>query len=177
MFRLDEVVLKSPNEEDIQDVVNFARKTGDIRSLSATDIEVIALAVGLEKERNGGKSLRSEPFNIRFNSESHKRKPAAETKLPQTVSERVMEEESEQPDLSQASSSQPQETDQIQQTSDSHQQQTEAEPQEQKIEAEAEEQADELSDKIEDKTRFYNLIIQTLKMNKKVKIAIAVTTG
>jgi RNA-binding protein NOB1 len=150
MFKLDEVVLKSPNEEDIQDVVNFARKTGDIRSLSATDIKVIALAVRLEKERNGGKSLRSEPINIRFNSASHKRKPAAETTLPQTLSERVIEEESEQPDTLQASGSQTQEADQIQQPSDSTQQDTEAEPEEQQNEAEGQEQGDELPDHIED---------------------------
>jgi len=147
MFKLDEVVLKSPNEEDIQYVVNFARKTGDIRSLSATDIKVIALAVRLEKERNEGKSLRSEPINIRFNSTAHKRKPATETKLPQTLSERVIEEES---DTIQASESQSHETDQIQQLSDSTQQHTEADFEEHQNEAEAEEEVNELSDHIED---------------------------
>jgi RNA-binding protein NOB1 len=44
--------------------VEFAKKTGDFTSLSRTDLRVIALAVRLEKERNGGLVLRAEPLPI-----------------------------------------------------------------------------------------------------------------
>jgi len=44
-------------------VTEFARKTGDLRSLSATDIRVIALAYTLEKELIGTDHIRTEPTN------------------------------------------------------------------------------------------------------------------
>jgi len=42
-------------------VTEFARKTGDLRSLSTTDIRVIALAYTLERELVGTDHLRTEP--------------------------------------------------------------------------------------------------------------------
>lgn len=57
----DSITVKEPTEEDFLYTVDFAKKTGDFTSLSRTDLRVIALAVRLEKERNGGLVLRSEP--------------------------------------------------------------------------------------------------------------------
>lgn len=42
-------------------VSDFAKKTGDYASLSATDIQVIALTYQLEKEHVGVEHLRTEP--------------------------------------------------------------------------------------------------------------------
>lgn len=43
-------------------VTEFAKKTGDYTSLSATDIKVIALTYQLEKEKIGTDHLRSKPM-------------------------------------------------------------------------------------------------------------------
>ncbi|XP_066159099.1 RNA-binding protein NOB1 [Euwallacea fornicatus] len=56
-----ELVVKNVFPENIQIVTDFAKKTGDYPSLSATDIKVIALTYQLEKEKNGVEHLRSEP--------------------------------------------------------------------------------------------------------------------
>lgn len=42
-------------------VTEFAKKTGDYSSLSATDVKVIALTYQLEKEKIGINHLRTEP--------------------------------------------------------------------------------------------------------------------
>ena len=42
-------------------VTDFAKKTGDYKSLSAVDIRVLALTYQLEKEYNGTDHLRNEP--------------------------------------------------------------------------------------------------------------------
>ena len=44
-------------------MTEFARKTGDLRSLSATDIRIVALAYTLEKELVGTDHIRTEPTN------------------------------------------------------------------------------------------------------------------
>jgi len=44
-------------------VAEFARKTGDLRSLSATDVRVIALVYALEKEFVGTDHIHTEPSN------------------------------------------------------------------------------------------------------------------
>jgi len=44
-------------------VTEFARKTGDLRSLSVTDIRVAALVYTLEKELFGTDHIRTEPTN------------------------------------------------------------------------------------------------------------------
>lgn len=48
-----EIKLKEPDEEDLQFVIRFAKKTGDYFSLSKTDLKVMALAVCMERQRNG----------------------------------------------------------------------------------------------------------------------------
>ncbi|XP_039278617.1 RNA-binding protein NOB1 [Nilaparvata lugens] len=46
--------VKEAFPENVQFVIDFAKKTGDYRSLSATDVKVIALTYQLEKERSAG---------------------------------------------------------------------------------------------------------------------------
>jgi RNA-binding protein NOB1 len=43
-------------------VINFARKTGDLASLSQTDMRVVALTLTFEREINGLAHLRNEPL-------------------------------------------------------------------------------------------------------------------
>lgn len=47
--------------ENIKFVTEFAKKTGDYTSLSATDIKVMALTYQLEKEKVGSEHLKNEP--------------------------------------------------------------------------------------------------------------------
>jgi RNA-binding protein NOB1 len=55
------------DEEDVEKVKAFARKTGDLGALSEADVRVIALALTMEKRRNGGSllHLRTEPMEVR----------------------------------------------------------------------------------------------------------------
>jgi len=80
--RLEEIVVLEPTEEDLRYVGEFARKTGDLGVLSATDLQVIALACRLERERNGGLALRTEPVTV----PAHEEKPA---NLPDSAMESV----------------------------------------------------------------------------------------
>jgi len=50
-----------PSGDAIKAIVDFARKTGDLPSLSPVDIQVLALCFMYEKERNGMKRIREEP--------------------------------------------------------------------------------------------------------------------
>ncbi len=54
---------KDPHAEDLKHVSDFAKKTGDYSSLSATDLKVLALTFRLEKEAHNGAvdHLRAEP--------------------------------------------------------------------------------------------------------------------
>ncbi|XP_074646707.1 RNA-binding protein NOB1-like [Tubulanus polymorphus] len=52
---------REPSAECVKAVSDFARKTGDYRSLSSVDIKVIALAYLLEKENAGTEHIRTEP--------------------------------------------------------------------------------------------------------------------
>lgn len=62
-----EIKVKQPDEEDLQFVTRFARKTGDFSSLSDTDLKVIALAVRLERETNGNiDHLKSAPSTAKI---------------------------------------------------------------------------------------------------------------
>ncbi|KAK5072409.1 20S-pre-rRNA D-site endonuclease nob1 [Lithohypha guttulata] len=62
------IEIHTPKPESIKLVRDFARRTGDLAVLSATDIEVLALAYELECERNGGDwRLRSVPGQKRVN--------------------------------------------------------------------------------------------------------------
>ncbi|PVD20555.1 hypothetical protein C0Q70_18711 [Pomacea canaliculata] len=53
---------KQPSSEAIAIVSDFAKKTGDYQSLSATDIKVIALTYMLEKEHVGTDHIKKEPM-------------------------------------------------------------------------------------------------------------------
>ncbi|XP_056334118.1 RNA-binding protein NOB1 [Danio aesculapii] len=57
-YKLD---FKEPFPENIQFVTEFAKKTGDYPSLSATDIKVLALTYQLECENVGTEHLKKEP--------------------------------------------------------------------------------------------------------------------
>lgn len=62
------VEIRSPKPESVKFAKDFARRTGDLAVLSATDLEVLALAYDLECERNGGDwRLRSTPGQKRTN--------------------------------------------------------------------------------------------------------------
>merc|ERR1719334_1017398 len=52
---------REPSADSIATVSAFAKKTGDYRSLSATDVKLIALTYQLEKEHVGTSHLRCEP--------------------------------------------------------------------------------------------------------------------
>ncbi|KAJ8961217.1 hypothetical protein NQ318_008900 [Aromia moschata] len=54
--------VKEVFSEHIKIITEFAKKTGDYPSLSATDIKVMALTYQLEKEKNGTSHLRLEPL-------------------------------------------------------------------------------------------------------------------
>ncbi|KAK3831852.1 MAG: Nin one binding Zn-ribbon like-domain-containing protein [Linnemannia gamsii] len=65
----------NPNESSVRAVSAFARKTGDLAVLSATDLRVLALAYQIELETCGMKRIRTEP--IRANVQPTGNKPAA----------------------------------------------------------------------------------------------------
>lgn len=53
---------REPSAESFRAVCDFARKTGDLASLSTTDLKVLALTHYLEVQGNGGTLLRTEPM-------------------------------------------------------------------------------------------------------------------
>lgn len=56
-----DLVVKEAFPENVQAITEFSKKTGDYPSLSATDIQVMALTYQLEKEKVGIDHLRTEP--------------------------------------------------------------------------------------------------------------------
>lgn len=56
-----DLAIKPVFPENVRAVTEFAKKTGDYPSLSATDIKVMALTYQLEKEHVGTDHLRTEP--------------------------------------------------------------------------------------------------------------------
>ncbi|CAG9771971.1 unnamed protein product [Ceutorhynchus assimilis] len=56
-----DLIVKDVFPENIKTITEFAKKTGDYPSLSATDIKVMALTYQLEKEKVGVEHLRTEP--------------------------------------------------------------------------------------------------------------------
>ncbi|XP_011314804.1 RNA-binding protein NOB1 [Fopius arisanus] len=60
-----ELSIKDVFPENIQFVTEFAKKTGDYTSLSATDIKVIALTYQLEKEKVGKDHLKEAPAIVK----------------------------------------------------------------------------------------------------------------
>ncbi|XP_060522560.1 RNA-binding protein NOB1 isoform X1 [Cylas formicarius] len=57
-----DLVIKEVFPDNVKLVTEFAKKTGDYPSLSATDIKVISLTYQLQKEKVGTNHLRSEPI-------------------------------------------------------------------------------------------------------------------
>lgn len=57
-----DLIVKEAFPENVKIITEFAKKTGDYPSLSATDIKVMALTYQLEKEKVGIDHLRSEPI-------------------------------------------------------------------------------------------------------------------
>lgn len=75
------VEIRSPKPESVKFVKDFARRTGDLAVLSATDLEILALAYDLECERNGGDwRLRRTPGQKRTNGP----KPETTQAVPQS---------------------------------------------------------------------------------------------
>jgi hypothetical protein len=78
-----EITVKEPNPEDLKasmccweylltfafadllKVVEFARKTGDIATLSPVDLKVLALTLTLERQLNGGVHVKGVPGELR----------------------------------------------------------------------------------------------------------------
>ncbi|PZC75240.1 hypothetical protein B5X24_HaOG206547 [Helicoverpa armigera] len=56
-----DLVVKDVFTENIKFITEFSKKTGDYRSLSATDIKVMALTYQLEKEKIGTDHLKTDP--------------------------------------------------------------------------------------------------------------------
>lgn len=56
-----ELEIMTPSREAMREVADFARKTGDFASLSATDLRLIALSLMIEKELNGESFIKKEP--------------------------------------------------------------------------------------------------------------------
>ena len=52
---------EDPEEKDYDYVKNFAKQTGDFKTLSITDMKVIALGVQLAKENGEEEKLQKEP--------------------------------------------------------------------------------------------------------------------
>lgn len=68
------IEVRTPKPESIKFVKDFARRTGDLAVLSATDLEILALAYDLECERNGGDwRLRNAPGQKRVNGSPPKK--------------------------------------------------------------------------------------------------------
>jgi RNA-binding protein NOB1 len=57
-FKLD---VRVPSEASVEAVRAFAAKTGDLASISTTDLRLVALTHMLEREENGDRFIRSEP--------------------------------------------------------------------------------------------------------------------
>ncbi|ORX43231.1 hypothetical protein BCR36DRAFT_336195 [Piromyces finnis] len=59
---LVDIQVKVPSEEALNAVIKFAKKTGDLATLSNTDLKVIALTWMLEKEAGNLENIRTEPI-------------------------------------------------------------------------------------------------------------------
>ncbi|GAA5918057.1 hypothetical protein JCM5296_003847 [Sporobolomyces johnsonii] len=65
MARTDDgFVVREPSAEAVAKITAFARKTGDLAVLSATDIRVLALCLTLELEENGTWRVRDHPGQV-----------------------------------------------------------------------------------------------------------------
>lgn len=71
--------IKDVFPENVKIVTDFAKKTGDYLSLSATDIKVMALTYQLEKEHSGVENLRTEPIIQRVTTHQVTADPISDT--------------------------------------------------------------------------------------------------
>jgi RNA-binding protein NOB1 len=70
------LVLRTPKNDSVKVISDFAKKTGDIAVLSKTDIQLLALAYEIECERNDGDwRLRKVPGQKRINGSAPAPKP------------------------------------------------------------------------------------------------------
>ncbi|OZJ01999.1 hypothetical protein BZG36_04727 [Bifiguratus adelaidae] len=81
-----ELETRSPKDDAIHAVVDFAKKTGDYATLSVVDVKVLALAYTLEVEANGTSRLRSEPVKPQVAVGGHRIKPAGKANPSDTAS-------------------------------------------------------------------------------------------
>ena len=87
--------IKNPKSECIQEIINFAKKTGDLASLSKTDIRVLALA--LEKEKELGSNAVKTEFTTRISNGEKKEKVAdGEWITPENIGSVIEPTDSEQ---------------------------------------------------------------------------------
>lgn len=56
-----DLIIRQASEEAVKKIRKFAAKTGDLRSLSTQDIEIIALSYDFIKEEGNVKHLRRRP--------------------------------------------------------------------------------------------------------------------
>uniref|UniRef100_J3SD17 RNA-binding protein NOB1 n=1 Tax=Crotalus adamanteus TaxID=8729 RepID=J3SD17_CROAD len=76
-----QLLLRQPFPEHVRLVTEFSQQTGDFRSLSAADIQILALTLQLEAEHGGGRPLRTEPRpQVQLNSTN--RHPEAPVDVP-----------------------------------------------------------------------------------------------
>ncbi|CAK9832405.1 RNA-binding protein NOB1 [Anthophora retusa] len=113
-----DLTIQNAYSENIKFVTEFAKKTGDYTSLSATDIKVIALTYQLEKEKVGTNHLKTEPTvtqTVDYSTEKSKEvhTPLAGFYVPQKkkgVDEKESTEKSEQQEHSEDNSNKKLET-------------------------------------------------------------------
>eukprot|EP00833_Pecoramyces_ruminatium_P002693 jgi/Orpsp1_1/1176725/evm.model.c7180000058752.2 len=77
---LVDIQVKVPSEEALNAVIKFAKKTGDLATLSKTDLKVIALTWMLEKEAGNLANIRTEPIKSQVQFGKQKGKKSVEKK-------------------------------------------------------------------------------------------------
>jgi len=77
---LVDIQVKIPSEEALNAVIKFAKKTGDLATLSKTDLKVIALTWMLEKEAGNLENIITEPIKSQVQFGKQKGKKPAEKK-------------------------------------------------------------------------------------------------
>eukprot|EP00743_Colponemidia_sp_Colp-15_P003004 GILK01003247.1.p1 GENE.GILK01003247.1~~GILK01003247.1.p1 ORF type:complete len:430 (+),score=85.38 GILK01003247.1:46-1335(+) len=65
---LPAITFRQPSDAAMQFVINFARKTGDLSSLSKTDLKVLALTYMIHQEQLGTDNLRKEPAPLKLDT-------------------------------------------------------------------------------------------------------------
>ncbi|KAG4085575.1 hypothetical protein H8356DRAFT_1739523 [Neocallimastix lanati (nom. inval.)] len=94
---LVDIQVKVPSEEALNAVIKFAKKTGDLATLSKTDLKVIALTWMLEKEAGNLESIRTEPVKsqVQFGKQKGKKsdEKMEEKKLEETKAENEIKNE------------------------------------------------------------------------------------